>query len=164
MLETLDGFRKALERVEWNAPSAGLHTPVLVVDRFVTFVESDSETVGRFNLTPGEPWVAPLSKSPHSSAFLGKITVGRAGENDIHLQCQGVSKFHAYFENDPELGWVLVDGGSTYGTYVEDVLVSRQERVPLSSGARIRFGGLRAVFYNPPEFVSYLQTLKRPED
>lgn len=164
MLETLDGFRKVLEESDWSAPGAGLDVPVLVVDRFVTFVETDYETVGRFNLTQGDPWVAPVRKRAESSSFMGKITVGRAAENDIHLQCQGVSKFHAYLEQDGESGWLLVDGGSTYGTYVEDVLVARQERVPLSSGVRIRFGGLRAVFYHPAEFVDYLQTLKRPEE
>jgi pSer/pThr/pTyr-binding forkhead associated (FHA) protein len=69
--------------------------------------------------------------------------IGRADYNDVVLPDDSVSTVHAKLQRREGI-WVLVDLGSTNGTFVDG------ERVPaeaaLVPGALLRFGEVRAFF------------------
>jgi pSer/pThr/pTyr-binding forkhead associated (FHA) protein len=76
--------------------------------------------------------------------FPNMITVGRTLNNDVCLDDNSISKFHAFFQPLSEnRRFLLFDAGSTNGTFVDDRLLPR-EGAPanLTAGARIRFGAL----------------------
>jgi len=85
--------------------------------------------------------------SPTTHEFVGqRLTVGRLGGNDVHLDEGSVSSHHAEIvERDGSA--VLVDKGSTNGTFHNGVQVTGE--VPLNEGDEIYFGNVRAVFMEP---------------
>ncbi|MFM8683135.1 MAG: FHA domain-containing protein, partial [Chthoniobacterales bacterium] len=121
--------------------------------------------------------------SPTTHEFVGsKLTVGRLGDNDVHLDDGSVSGHHAELAVR-EGNAVLVDMDSTNGTLLNGEQVSGE--VPLNEGDEIYFGSVRSVFMAPvaapappaaaPEMVSagaegtgrpanfqYLSPLPRP--
>jgi len=85
--------------------------------------------------------------SPTTHEFVGsKLTVGRLGDNDVHLDDGSVSSHHAELVAR-EGGAVLVDKGSTNGTFINGEQV--QGEVPVQEGDEIYFGGVRSVFMEP---------------
>ena len=67
------------------------------------------------------------------------VTVGRAQDSDIVLQEQGVSRYHARLEREPQ-GWTITDLGSTNGTFVNGRRLAPQEGHTLRTGERITMG------------------------
>jgi len=63
--------------------------------------------------------------------------VGRGAENHIVLDGDSVSRRHAHFEQRAE-SWLVVDDGSTNGTYCNDEQISRE--VVLKNGDRVKIG------------------------
>ncbi|MBK9261543.1 MAG: GGDEF domain-containing protein [Polyangiaceae bacterium] len=63
--------------------------------------------------------------------------VGRGGDNQIVLDGDSVSRRHAQFKQKGD-AWVLVDDGSTNGTYCNDEQITRE--VVLKNGDRIKVG------------------------
>lgn len=82
-------------------------------------------------------YVFPLRKS-EANAFSAMVTVGRAGNNDIVLPYEGISKFHAYFAQSPQ-GWTVADAGSTNGTFVLG------KQLPPNAPLPLQLKGMRAV-------------------
>lgn len=133
--------------------------PVLVVAPF----QADEDP--KFNTVAGDPsslqggvaWVASVAKRAGSNVFTSMVTIGRARNNDVELNEGTVSKFHAYVMLEPG-GPILVDAGSTYGTFVhERRLVSRRERHPLRPGDGIRLGSVSMTYFDPPTFYEHLR-------
>lgn len=71
----------------------------------------------------------------------GVTTIGRAEENDLFVLDRSLSRHHARLEVDGDGGVLLVDLGSTNGTFVGE---ERIERRPLTGGEAIRFGSIPA--------------------
>jgi len=71
------------------------------------------------------------------------ITIGRSPECDVFLDDITVSREHAEVREAPE-GHVLVDSGSTNGTYVNRRLIDAGEI--LADGAEVQIGKFRLVF------------------
>ena len=63
--------------------------------------------------------------------------VGRGADNHIVLDGDSVSRRHAHFEHRPNQ-WLIVDDGSTNGTYCNDEQISRE--VVLKNGDRVKIG------------------------
>jgi two-component system, cell cycle response regulator len=63
--------------------------------------------------------------------------VGRGADNHIVLDGDSVSRRHAHFEQR-ETPWLIVDDGSTNGTYCNDEQISRE--VVLKNGDRVKIG------------------------
>jgi diguanylate cyclase (GGDEF)-like protein len=63
--------------------------------------------------------------------------VGRGADNHIVLDGDSVSRRHAHFEHRPN-SWLIVDDGSTNGTYCNDEQISRE--VVLKNGDRVKIG------------------------
>ncbi|AKT35993.1 GGDEF domain-containing protein [Chondromyces crocatus] len=65
--------------------------------------------------------------------------VGRGADNQIVLDGDSVSRRHAHFEHRPnQQAWLIVDDGSTNGTYCNDEQISRE--VVLKNGDRVKIG------------------------
>ncbi len=71
------------------------------------------------------------------------VNVGRAEYNDIVVPDPSVSSAHAKIQLREGI-WILVDLGSTNGTFVDGERVS--EEAPVAPGAVIRFGEVSLVF------------------
>jgi pSer/pThr/pTyr-binding forkhead associated (FHA) protein len=69
--------------------------------------------------------------------------IGRADYNDLVLPDDSVSTVHAKLQRREGI-WVIVDAGSTNGTYADGERVT--DEAPLSPGALLRFGEVRAFF------------------
>jgi two-component system, cell cycle response regulator len=63
--------------------------------------------------------------------------VGRGADNHVVLDGDSVSRRHAHFEQG-RAGWLVVDDGSTNGTYCNDEQISRE--VVLKNGDRVKIG------------------------
>lgn len=63
--------------------------------------------------------------------------VGRGGDNQIVLDGDSVSRRHAQFRQKGDV-WVIVDDGSTNGTYCNDEQIQRE--VVLKNGDRVKIG------------------------
>jgi pSer/pThr/pTyr-binding forkhead associated (FHA) protein len=71
------------------------------------------------------------------------INIGRADYNDVVLAEESVSTQHAKLQRREGV-WVLVDLGSTNGTFVDGEKVEGE--VPVAPGATLRFGDASVVF------------------
>jgi hypothetical protein len=75
----------------------------------------------------------------------GLITVGRATDNEIRLDDHLVSSHHAEFRAEAQ-GYVLIDKGSTNGTFVNEQRLDRLVPRTLNPGDRIRFGNTTFIY------------------
>jgi pSer/pThr/pTyr-binding forkhead associated (FHA) protein len=69
--------------------------------------------------------------------------VGRNPSNDVHLGDDTVSGSHATLTKRTS-GWVLLDLGSTNGTYVDGERIAGERQ--LAGAAELRFGGVKMLF------------------
>jgi diguanylate cyclase (GGDEF)-like protein len=65
--------------------------------------------------------------------------VGRGADNQIVLDGDSVSRRHAHFEQRSG-GWVVVDDGSTNGTYCNDEPIEASRETMLKNGDRVKVG------------------------
>ena len=103
----------------------------------------------------GEPIVFPVVKN-QENAFGRGITVGRTGNNDVVLDDGTVSRFHAWFQREPDGGFVLTDAGSKNGTFVAGVRLVPRRATALVDGTRVRFGHVDLTFYLASGFTKVL--------
>lgn len=75
-----------------------------------------------------------------------RLNVGRATDNDLHLNHASVSKIHAALKMD-NLGTLMVaDTGSTNGTHINGQRIPYGEARPISDGDLIAFGDVEVRF------------------
>lgn len=72
--------------------------------------------------------------------FAGKVSVGRARNNDIVLRHPTVSKFHAWFELSDDGGLLVADARSKNRTWLAGEPLAANEPTLVPAGAAIRFG------------------------
>jgi hypothetical protein len=86
-----------------------------------------------------KPGWSLVSEDESFELSIGDNRVGRAPSNEIHVVSEKISRFHAKFEvGEDEV--VLVDLGSTNGTFVNDTRLEMDQGVELKPGDEIRFG------------------------
>lgn len=102
--------------------------------------------------------VLPVSKREGANAFGMMITIGRAANNDLVIEHQKVSKFHAYFRK-AESGWRVCDANSRNGTQVGELtLEPGQEGHEVRSGQRVMLGkAVELVFLSPADLYARLK-------
>ncbi|WP_257457296.1 FHA domain-containing protein [Archangium lipolyticum] len=103
----------------------------------------------------GESIVFPVIKN-QENAFGRGITVGRTGNNDVVLDDGTVSRFHAWFQREPDGRFVLTDAGSKNGSFVGGVRLTPRRPSPLADGTRLRFGQVEVTFYLASGFTKVL--------
>lgn len=75
-----------------------------------------------------------------------RLNVGRATDNDLHLNHASVSKIHASLRMD-NLGTLLVaDTGSTNGTFINGQRIPYGEARPVNEGDLVAFGDVEVRF------------------
>ncbi|MBC7898188.1 MAG: FHA domain-containing protein [Cytophagaceae bacterium] len=73
-----------------------------------------------------------------------RVTIGRGAHNDVSINDESVSEYHAKLQRR-ENAWYVLDLESTNGTYVGGQRVS--DEVKLTSGEDVRFGGVKMTFH-----------------
>lgn len=99
----------------------------------------------------------PLCGATYPVAAL--LTIGRDASSDLQLLAQEVSRHHARIEEDERAGTVLIDLGSSNGTYVDGELVRRHVLEP---HAEITIADVELV-YEPVPRGPELESMPVPE-
>jgi pSer/pThr/pTyr-binding forkhead associated (FHA) protein len=131
----------------WESPPDGKEEPLLFATR------------------PGERAVVPRAGKPVffevrktvKNAFADEVTVGRTTNNDIVIEDNSVSRFHAYFA--PGAQWSLVDAGSSVGSWVEGNKLAPRAAAKLHDQSRVRLGTVEMRFMVIDSFVEFLRKL-----
>jgi len=94
------------------------------------------------------------------TGFHGMVNLGRAENCDLVLVAGSVSKFHAFFKQDPVSGVPqLVDGGSTNGTALNGERLEPHEPQDLLPRDLIAFGADSVWRFHSPETFHELVSL-----
>jgi hypothetical protein len=108
---------------------------------------------------PGQPVVLELKKAQHGpNPFTMGVTVGRSETNDLVLSHTSVSRFHAYFRQEPRTHeWLLVDAESKNGTWLGPLRLKTTRPEPVLDKSRLRFGSVEVDFLMPGSFLAELR-------
>lgn len=161
-LKVLFTYAQEFKRLTPTEFMARHHHPVLVFDPFLALDDTGFKTakvVAAEAEMPTTPTVAPICKRPGANSFSHMITVGRAGNNDIEIKANDVSKFHAFFSVMAGAPITITDAGSSNGTTVRGEPLPSRGKTHVESGDEVKFGAVRAVFFDPPAFCEYLAGL-----
>jgi hypothetical protein len=99
--------------------------------------------------------ILPLTKS-ESNPYEGRVILGRARNCDVVLPDAAVSKVHAEARVTQRDAVVLVDRGSSNGTFVRGVRLRRGDEVVVSSGDPVRLGTVEAVLLSAGDLYDHL--------
>ena len=110
----------------------------------------------------GDPLVFRVEKRQESgNAFPVGVTIGRVDNNDLVLDDDSVSRFHAFLRfDDRDRSWVLTDAESRNGTWVDGQKLEPNQSAPLKDGSRLRFGDAVLEFFLPASFTEFLEFLE----
>jgi hypothetical protein len=114
---------------------------------------------GVSDLPPSRYLVFPIRKTERS--LIDRFySVGQTRNNDVVVRDVSVSKFHAFFQDAEDGGFLLQDARSTNGTFLNGERVPRQgqgEPVRVNTGDRVRFGNVELSFTDADGFRELLQ-------
>ena len=139
------------------------HGPAfLLIDDAVAATSSSEQrtisVVGRMaSATPSA--IFPLVRG--KKATFDFVSIGRHENNDVVLPEASVSRFHAFVRQNGD-AFTLQDAGSANGTLVDGKPVPKQgagDPVPLTPGAHVGFGDVRATFLTAALFVELARTV-----
>ncbi|RLB56514.1 MAG: hypothetical protein DRI34_09035 [Deltaproteobacteria bacterium] len=105
----------------------------------------------------------PLLPNPHPGReFPRKAFVGRDARRDFVVNHNTVSSRHAclIFEEERN-AYLLVDSGSTNGTYLRGRPLEAGKPVPLRDGDVVTFGKLDLLFFSPQGAYRYLRQFRK---
>lgn len=105
-------------------------------------------------LPPSRYLVFPVRKTERS-LIARFYAVGQTRNNDVVIRDVSVSKFHAFFQDSEDGGFLLQDARSTNGTFVNGMRVPRQgqgDPVKLQTGDQVRFGTVELSFVDAEMF------------
>ena len=110
-------------------------------------------------LPPTRYLVFPVRKTERS-LIARFYSVGQTRNNDVVVRDVSVSKFHAFFQDAEDGGFLLQDARSTNGTFVNGLRVPRQgqgDPVRVQSGDQVRFGAVELSFLDAKAFRDLVQ-------
>jgi pSer/pThr/pTyr-binding forkhead associated (FHA) protein len=150
---SLDAFcnlhGRAFLLLQRSANKSRLQVPERPSRTLVTRAPSNSQ-----ELPPSRYLVFPVRKTERS-LIARFYAVGQTRNNDIVIRDVSISKFHAFFLDANDGGFLLQDARSTNGTFVNGVRVPRQgqgEPIALAPGDQIRFGTVELSFVDAEMF------------
>jgi pSer/pThr/pTyr-binding forkhead associated (FHA) protein len=90
-----------------------------------------------------------------ANAFPFGVTLGRVDSNDLVLDDNSVSRFHAFLKFDAKRKlWLLGDADSKNGTWLDQAKVAPNQSLPVRDLATLRLGEVLLVFMLPATFVA----------
>ncbi len=97
------------------------------------------------------------------SSFPNKITVGRSANNDIVIEHQSISKFHAFFSiNELNYNHELTDVNSMNGTKLNGKALEAMKKSEVNNGDVITFGtDLSFVFLLARDLFSRIRIMEK---
>lgn len=104
-----------------------------------------------------------IAKSP-DNPWRGRVSLGRARNNDLVINAPSVSKLHAHFMIEDDASVRLTDAGSHNGTTVNGKRLAADKPQVLADGDQLVFGDVVAIFYSPVSFAAYLGGLFAVDD
>lgn len=107
--------------------------------------EPSSAAEVRRRLSQARHFAVTIEKRSGDGSYVQRIAVGRARNKDIVLRHASVSKFHAWFEHDPQLGLRVADANSSNGTRLNQTSLTARELTSVQPGDVLRFGSVEAV-------------------
>lgn len=109
--------------------------------------ETDPVTAGmlRQRLMQARHFAVTIEKRAVEASYAHRIAVGRARNKDVVLRHPSVSKFHAWFEHDPQLGLRVADANSSNGTRKNGSELKARELTEVRTGDVLRFGSVEVV-------------------
>jgi hypothetical protein len=124
----------------------------------ITKDELRSVIGGRGNLASAP--VYRLAKRA-TNLFEGMINVGRAANNDVVLDFQAISKFHAYFTKDPASNtFYLTDADSTNGSFINGLRLRPHQKYVLGETDKVSFAQqVDLKYYTSGAFYDMLGTV-----
>ena len=146
-------FRRAVTTpvLLWQAPPETPEAPLLFSTR-----------AGQQKSRPGKgSSMFFFVKKSVKNAFADEVTLGRTANNDITIEDNSVSRFHAYFAPDKTGGWSLVDAKSTSGTYLAGKKLQPRTPVALKNEVMLKVGEVELQFLDPEGFWRFLHELIR---
>jgi hypothetical protein len=110
----------------------------------------------------GEPLVFDVRKGLRAGNALIGVTAGRTPNNDICIDDESVSRFHAVFARDDRTDlWSLVDVGSKNGIKVAGTRLEPQKPRVLEAREELIIGTVPMLFLLPETFRAYAQALMK---
>lgn len=107
----------------------------------------------------GEPLVYEVKKgTAKGNPFAMGVTIGRMDNNDVVLDDESVSRFHAWLQQDAK-GWTLVDADSRNGTWLGSRKLLAKEKVLVTDGVKLKLGTVELSFLEPKTFLAQLKDL-----
>jgi len=108
----------------------------------------------------GSPVVFEVRKSSSkTNAFAMGITIGRTGNNDVVLEDNSVSRFHAYFQQDAkDSHWKLVDAESKNGSWINGIRMTAGKAEAVADQAQLRFGDVEVHSFYLDPFSSFCKS------
>jgi len=99
---------------------------------------------------------ALIKKRTGSELFPQMVTLGRSESVDLRIEDGTISKLHAFFYKVGGV-WVVVDGGSSNGTFVNGLKLVPREPHSLRGGETVNFGyDISTQFMLSEEVIRYL--------
>ena len=108
----------------------------------------------------GEPMVFLIQKSQEKRNPFGMgVTLGRVLHNDIVVDDASISRFHAWFQQDPRSGhWTVADAESMNGSHLNGLPLPPNVRQPIQTRAALRFGDVDMTFLDPQGLWDVIQS------
>ena len=134
----------------WESASPNEREPMLMQTR-----------TGYFDRRPraGDPLIFEVKKgASKTNAFAMGITIGRTENNDVPIDDDSVSRFHAWLEGDGKT-WKLTDAESKNGSWMGPLRLQPKKSERVQDGARLRFGDVELQFLLPDSFFEYLKKM-----
>lgn len=123
-------------------------------------VAQDPQKMRRASIAAREAHVYPILKRDGANKEV-EICVGRSRDNDVWVNDAEVSKHHARLVLK-KAEWLIMDLGSTNGTFINEKRIEPQKAVPVSTYDAVRFGrAAKMQFLDPESFFDYLSVLRR---
>jgi len=137
------------------------HDPIVIIyagmvcgQGYETINASSLEATG-----PTEPTLeSAVVQIPQNERLLW---IGRANNNHIVVEADGVSKLHGMMSRSTE-GLAISDADSTYGITVNGHRLESESKHPLRNNDRIAMAKARMMYFdNPRTFYAFLKTFEK---